>query len=466
MLDGSEEDPLVHPQHVDRSQDHAHGPAGGIPGSVGELGAEGPRQNQELTDEAVGAGKPDAREGDDQEDGRQRRHALGEPAVLGHLAGVTSLVENPDQGKQGPGRDAVVQHLVHAAADAFHREGAQSQHHEAQMADARVGHELLEIRLRETHQRAVDDPHHRQHRQHGAVVHRRLRKERKGVAQEAEGPHLQEHAGQDDRSSCRCLGVRVGQPGVQREHRDLDCERQREGQKQPALGGYREPGSVGQDGRKVEGSAARSAGSEVQIENRDQHQQRAGHRVDEELHGRVNPPFVAPHADQEVHRQEHRFPKEVEENQVNRGQSSQHGALEQQHRDHELLDPVLDRPERREQGQRGQEGGQNDQDQRHPVDPDVVGEPDGGRPGQLGLELELGSCRVRIEHCPGPKRDREGREHETQGCRPELAMLLARKQPHQDRASGRQEDQKRQDHAWPRRISQSRVAIPSAITMA
>ena len=57
---------------------------------------------------------------------------------------------------------------------------------------------------------------------------------------------------------------------------------------------------------------------EVEVEQRDQHQHRAEQRVEEELDRRVLVPRAAPDADQEVHRQEHDFPEDVEEEEVER----------------------------------------------------------------------------------------------------------------------------------------------------
>src|SRR2546427_13125259 len=63
------------------------------------------------------------------------------------------------------------------------------------------------------------------------------------VPDERERPHLQHHAGEDDRPCRRRLGVGVRQPGVQRPDRHLDGERQREGEEEPSLrGNVHDPG--------------------------------------------------------------------------------------------------------------------------------------------------------------------------------------------------------------------------------
>ena len=70
---------------------------------------------------------------------------------------------------------------------------------------------------------------------HGTNVAAGVGQERQAEADEAVGAHLQQHAGQDDRAGGRRLDVRVGQPGVEREHRHLDREAEEEGQEHPEL---------------------------------------------------------------------------------------------------------------------------------------------------------------------------------------------------------------------------------------
>ena len=71
----------------------------------------------------------------------------------------------------------------------------------------------------------------------GAKYDRRLGEQVEAEAQEAVGAELQHDAGQDHRAGRGRLGVRVGQPRVQREQRHLDRERDGEGEEQPARGG-------------------------------------------------------------------------------------------------------------------------------------------------------------------------------------------------------------------------------------
>ena len=174
--------------------------------------------------------------------------------------------------------------------------------------------------LRHRAERAVDDvPARRARRgsQKRADSARRRRQDAVVDAQDAVGAHLEQHAGQDDRDRRRRLDVRVGQPGVERERRDLDREADEERDPEQQL-------DVERDlvGRPALPSFVMSnvcgVGREVQVQHRDQHQHRAEQRVEEELDRRVLAPRAAPDADQEVHRQQHDLPEDVEEEEVER----------------------------------------------------------------------------------------------------------------------------------------------------
>src|ERR1700739_2858676 len=62
----------------------------------------------------------------------------------------------------------------------------------------------------------------------------------------------------------------------------------------------------------------KSACDVVQPKNADQHQDRAGHGVKDKFYSRVNAALMAPDADQESHGDKHDFPKQEEEEQVQR----------------------------------------------------------------------------------------------------------------------------------------------------
>ena len=182
--------------------------------------------------------------------------------------------------------------------------------------------------------------------------------------------------------------MRVGQPGVDRHARHLDGEADEQQQERPPLQRLAEQdrrdrtASVcladllqGQDVERV--TAARvglamlgdrlarrrprarrrraSATScsvvelaqiavEVQHQDGDQHQHAAEQRVEEELDRRVFAPRAAPDADQEVHRQQHHFPEDVEQEEVERQEDAEHARFEQQEQNAVGLHVLVDRP--------------------------------------------------------------------------------------------------------------------------
>ena len=220
------------------------------------------------------------------------------------------------------------------------------------MADARIGDEGFHVLLDEGHQASVDDPDDGQDGQARGEGRRGLRKEGEPQPQEAVGAHLQEHGGQQHRARRRRLDVGVGQPGVEREERDLDGESQAEGQEEPGLEGGGE-GHGGQVGDRQRVGAGRSVIRGVEDQDADQHEQAAEHGEQDELHGGVDPAAAAPDADEEVHGDEHGLPEHVEEEQVEGDEDPDHAGLEQEHEEREFPDPVGRRRARRTGGPAG-----------------------------------------------------------------------------------------------------------------
>src|SRR5213596_2719029 len=130
-----------------------------------------------------------------------------EIAGFGDLAVVGAVVDHADQQEEHRRHGAVVEHLEHGAVDPLRREGGHAEHHVAHVADARVGDQLLHVRLRHGAHRAVDDVEGAERGQQPegeALPVPRRGERRRGQdavvdAQDAVRPHLQEHAGEDDR---------------------------------------------------------------------------------------------------------------------------------------------------------------------------------------------------------------------------------------------------------------------------
>ena len=295
---------------------------------------ERPEHHEELPDERVEPGQPDAREHDEQERAEQPRHHAREPAHLGELAGVRAFVDHPDQQEQRPRREAVVHHLQDAAGDRLLREREDPEDHEAEVRDARVRHEPFHVGLHQRADRAVDDADHRQHRHERREVLRGLGEQRQVEPEQAVGADLQQDAGQQDRAGGRRLGVRVGQPRVQREQRHLHRERHEEREEEPARGLHRQPRGHLRELPHVERGVAALPRPRVQEQDRDQQERRAGHREQEELDRGVDAVRAPPAADDQVHRDQDRLEEQEEQQQVERQERAEHRRLQRQDRRH------------------------------------------------------------------------------------------------------------------------------------
>ena len=142
--------------------------------------------------------------------------------------------------------------------------------------------------------------------------------------------------------------MRVRKPGVEGKKRHLDSERQKKCHEQPQLNRRRQNQAPrrkrGLNLRIAEGKCSCCiAMNEVQSDDGHQHQYRSDHGIEDKLHRRVNAPLSAPNPNQEVHRDEHHFPKNVKQKEVQRGENADHAAFQQQHEDEVFLQTVIDR---------------------------------------------------------------------------------------------------------------------------
>jgi hypothetical protein len=112
-----------------------------------------------------------------------------------------------------------------------------------------------------------------------------------------------------------------------------------------------------------------------------QHEQAAGHGEEEELHRRVDPPLPSPDADDEVHRHQHDFPEDIEEEEIVGEKGSQDTGCQKKEGDREPLPVSLDSFPRGEDDDRQQERGQGDQGHRDAVHHEVVGDAETIDPG-------------------------------------------------------------------------------------
>ena len=278
-------------------------------------------------------------------------------------------------------------------------QGKDAQRAESQVADRGVGNQLLHVLLHEGHEAAIDDADDGKgdHPAADLWTHDHCREKRQREADEAVRSHLQQDARQDDGTGSGRLDVRIRQPRVEREHRDLDGEREEEAEEQQGCVG-RSVGRVEEDLRRcfvqVRNAERENAGDvvvvEVQEQDAEQHQHGTGERVEEELDGGVELARAAPDADQQVHRDQHRFPEHEEQEEVERHEDAEHAGLQNQEPDVVFLHAVLDGGPGGQNRDPAEQRGQHDQQEGNAVDTDVVACADSGNPvaGRAFDELE------------------------------------------------------------------------------
>ncbi len=437
-----EDHPLVHEQEVGGGQDH-HERRHGRGTREGLVGAD---QDEELADEPGQPGQAGRGEDEEPEDRRVDGGPRRQAAHLGDRPVVGPLVDHADQQEQGARDEAVVDHLEDRALEALLGEDEDAEGHEAHVADRRIGDQPFEVGLDERHDRAVDD---RDEGQHDDDRRERLggrREQGHGEPDEPVGAELEQDRGKDHGARRRRLRVRVGEPGVEREHRDLDREGQEEREEGADLERVGEAAGrrVGAQRLEVEGAGPRAAvPGLVRIrrgEDGHEHQQRPDERVQDELDRGVDPVGAAPDPDDQVHRDEHDLPEDVEQEGVEGEEHADHPDLEDEERDHVFLDPDLDRPEAREQGDPRQGRGQDDQRHRQAVGAQLVLDAEVGDPGHVLDELEAGAAReVADEHRQRGDPCEQG-EGERDGSRE-----AGRQDRHHEGPDQRQERDDRQD---------------------
>ena len=386
---------LVEPQHVGRAQDDAEHRQRG----VGNVRLEHADEDEELAHEAVQARQADGREHGDGEEHRKDGHRRRQAAERRDFARVAPLVDDADQQEQRAGADTVVDHLDDAAGHALGVEGEDAEHQEAHVADAGIRDEALHVALRHGHQGAVQDADDGQRGHEADHVVAGRRQQRQAEAHKAVGAHLQQHAGQHDAARGRRVGMRVGQPGVEREHRHLDGEAQEQRQEDQVLGGQPDEDGFGRHPHVVDqlddverqfaGAVIAVAVEEVERQDAQQHEHRAEQRVEEELDCRIQPPPVPPDADQEVHRHQHDLPEDVEQEEIQRHEDAQHAGFQEQQAAVIRLLHLVDGVERTHHDENGQQGGEQHQQNAQAVDAEEIGDPDGGNPAMVLRQLHL-----------------------------------------------------------------------------
>ena len=250
---------------------------------------------------------------------------------------------------------------------------------------------------------------------------RRLRENRQAEPDESVGAHLQENSRQNHRPGSRRVGVGVRQPGVEREHRNLDREPEEEREEDPPLQVERQVQPV--ELRDVERvHAGHGVVVEVQRQDAQQHDDAADQGVEEELDRGVEPIRAAPDADEEVHRHQHHFPEQEEEQEVERHERAEHPGLQDEQEDVVLLQALGDRGPRRQDRDEAHQRREQDQQDAEAVDAEKVLGPNRGNPWSALDQLKLRA--LRVVEAREPQRNRDDEADKRRDIRNPLDGLL------------------------------------------
>ena len=379
------------------------------------------------------------------EQAAEDRDRLPQALVVGDRVRVAAFVQHPDEEEQRTRREPVRQHHEEAALDALLGEREEPEHHEAEVRNRRIRDDALQVGLHRRDDCAVRDADHRQHEQQRREVHRGLREHRDREAQQPVGAHLEQHAGEHDRSGGRRVRVRVREPRVQREQRHLHRERDHEREEQPLRGPARQRaarrGPRGERARVERQEALGAAVQERHREDADEQERGAGLREQEELHRGVATVVVAPARDEEVHRHQHDLEEHEEQDEVEREEHADERRFEQQHPGDEGLGPFD--VGRREQPDRDEQRGQRDHEQADAVDADRPPHPERFHPRVTREELVARITAVEVEH--QVDRDRERRHARRVAGGAGQFGAVVRHQHRDQRADRGEDDERRED---------------------
>ncbi len=257
-------------------------------------------------------------------------------------------------------------HLYQAAGDAQVVEDEEAQGHEAHVRHRRVGHQLLHVLLDHGHQAHVDHGDERQRDHQPGPLVRSVGGDRQRETQETVGAQLEHDGGQHGGTARGRFHVHVGEPGVHGPHRHLDGEGRKEGEENQRL-------RAAVERQRVPGGDVETAASlVVQVDQGHQQEQRAQQRVEEKLERGVDLVRAAPDADDQVHRDQRGFEKDVKQHAVQRREHADHEAAQDEEGAHVLVDAAGDDFPARDDHDDGDEGGQQHEPERDAVHAQVV----------------------------------------------------------------------------------------------
>src|SRR2546425_3519933 len=413
-----------------------------------------PDEDHELGPERIEAREAERSEEADREDERELRHDFREALELGNVPAPGSMLHRAGEHEQDRRDNPVVEHLEDRALDANHREARGAQEDEPHVPDRAVRDQSLQVHLGEADERRV---HHRdgpKDRENPPQVSCGVGEDSEVDPEDPVPAHLQEDARQENGASGRRLDVSVREPRVERERGELHEEANQEGcehrnlQADGEIGreraGLMPQGGVEERGH-VEGVCVRSiyggvhAGAvEVEGKDRKEHDHEPNLCENEEVQRRVSAGRSTPDSYQEEHRDDHEFPENREEQEVEGHEDTDECHLEEQEEAEECLRPVLLVPVENDRECR-QQSGEPDERDAQTVDTNDVIETKLGPP-RIPLHIvqrDIGACRWRRgrgrsskQHAPArvdeaeEKGRRERGLYQTEGERDQLRQAV------------------------------------------
>ncbi len=245
-----------------------------------------------------------------------------------------TLVELTADDEHTGGRQTVCDHLDHRTLVRQLVARINGDQDKAHVRNRGVSNQTFDIGLRERHPCAVENADDAKPHGDRCELGRRIREQRQREAQQTISGCFQQDTCEVNRTCGRCLGVRIRQPAVQRNHRHFHRKGDEEAQHQQVFDTVRHRGF--QQSRIVERpDAGGVVMHEHQAQNRNQHHQTARLGIDEEFGRRRDTRFtvrslMAPERDQEVHRYQHHLPEEEEQEHID-GQEHADDAAQDPH---------------------------------------------------------------------------------------------------------------------------------------
>ena len=181
---------------------------------------------------------------------------------------------------------------------------------------------------------------------------------------------------------------------------------------------------------------------QVQERDADQHEHTAQQGVQDVLERGVLPfDSAAPQLDQEIAGDQHQFPEDEEEDQIDRDEDADDGGLKCQQGHKIQFDLLSNRVPGMHHDQGGEQCGEADEQDADAVHREVVADPERRDPPQSLGELHRGGVRYKAQQ----EDDRQDEFQRRDGQRRVLDQILVIQQPQGEGSEQGEEEQQRQD---------------------